>query len=106
MKLVFVALLIRSLAGTVCVCVLLSTIAATTASSALLLSAPFVSDEMESQMSDIAGNCWTATGRYFTYSFLLAIVGSRFYFRNRDRIEIEEELLRFDRAEIVMREKT
>ena len=100
MKYLILQSLIRSASATFFLGFLLSTTAFLGSTSTLFLAAPFVSDRTESDISLFAKSSIDAMGRYFSYLILLAIFGTKIYYKHLDRMEIEREILFFDRAEI------
>jgi len=100
MKYILFQALYRSLAGSFCIGILMSTTAFLTSASALFLSAPFVDDATEAEIALITYKCGDAAARYTTYMILLTILGGRIYYKNADRAELETEILKFDRAEV------
>jgi len=100
MKYLLLQVLIRSLGATFCIGFLLSTAVFSGSSATLILAAPFVSDRAESDISLVVKLSADAMGRYFSYLILLAIFGTRIYYKHLDRMEIEREILYFDRAPI------
>lgn len=100
MKYILFQALFRSLAGTFCIGILISTTAFLTLTSALFLSAPFVDDATEARIALITCKCGNAAARYTTYMILLTVLGGGVYYKNADRAELETEILKFDRAEV------
>ena len=100
MKYLLFQALFRSLAGTFCIGILISTTAFLTSASALFLSAPFVDDATEATIAASVSKCGEAAARYTTYMILLTVLGGRAYCKNVDRAELEREILEFDRAEV------
>ena len=100
MKYLLLQVLIRSLGATFCIGFLLSTIAFSGSSATLILAAPFVSDRAESDISLVVKSSADAMGRYLSYLILLAVFGTRIYCKHSARMEIETEILKFDRAEV------
>jgi len=100
MKYLLLQALIRSLGATFCIGFLLSTAVFSGSSATLILAAPFVSDRAESDISLVVKSSADAMGRYMSYLILLAAFGGRIYYKHSDRMEIETEILLFDRAEV------